>query len=569
MKFTITFICLLAATLMGYAEIALTIRGIPGSLRIIDTPLDNPEPDTLSYDDRGTNYMIGSVSDYYIFTRFTPPADFQLRSIYVGIRDDAGSALPCSVWVHAANGTRLGEELSSAAITVTEGVGMYDVTLPEPVNFAANENFFVVVGRSPGYLAGWSPIVDGSTSSNRSSFTLGDRVGGPWQVLPVDVRIRTGGSLASYGDLCAQECFNDLNHRGPSFFVLSGDTIVLKGLVTNLSDEDATPFTAAWMVTDDDGAVQYLDSISVNGLEAGSQSVLTAPAAFNPERSAGFTARFSIRYGADGDSSNNNCLLRMWNGTLPGWYGYNDLLMSGAGNHDIGWMSGVSFKPAQYPASVDSVVIGCGSSSTTEIRIYQNDIDDIPAGDPIWRQFIELNFGLHQFTITPPVEIDSGASFTVAFVYAENSTLAFDTEPPNAAAITGMGTTVWLHGPDGWQPDYSGNFLMRAFLDTVSRSPVTDRPSGYHLPERVELQQNFPNPFNPSTTIRYVLPQARRVRLDVFNTVGQRLVTLAEGLQPAGSHAAVWDARGVSSGVYFYRLQMDRATFTQQMLLLK
>ena len=92
-------------------------------------------------------------------------------------------------------------------------------------------------------------------------------------------------------------------------------------------------------------------------------------------------------------------------------------------------------------------------------------------------------------------------------------------------------------------------------------------------PERFELGSNFPNPFNPSTIIPYQLPAPTRVRLEVFNLLGQRISTLVDGEQPAGFHAAQWDAtdaagQAVGAGVYLYRLSGDGAKITRRMLLI-
>ena len=59
--------------------------------------------------------------------------------------------------------------------------------------------------------------------------------------------------------------------------------------------------------------------------------------------------------------------------------------------------------------------------------------------------------------------------------------------------------------------------------------------------EQFYLGQNYPNPFNPSTIIPYRLPVSTRVRLEVFNVLGQRLATLVDAEQPAGFHTATWD----------------------------
>ena len=69
------------------------------------------------------------------------------------------------------------------------------------------------------------------------------------------------------------------------------------------------------------------------------------------------------------------------------------------------------------------------------------------------------------------------------------------------------------------------------------------------------LYQNVPNPVRTGTTISFRLPRAMEVRLDVYDVAGRRVETLIEGPMPPGLHAVRWDGAGVSSGVYFYRLQ--------------
>jgi len=80
------------------------------------------------------------------------------------------------------------------------------------------------------------------------------------------------------------------------------------------------------------------------------------------------------------------------------------------------------------------------------------------------------------------------------------------------------------------------------------------------LPRTFSLQQNYPNPFNPSTTLSWQLPEASEVTVEIYNSLGQRLLTLVDEKQTAGNHQIIWDARSegnaeLSSGIYFIRMQ--------------
>ncbi|MFC1481149.1 carboxypeptidase regulatory-like domain-containing protein [Candidatus Neomarinimicrobiota bacterium] len=95
------------------------------------------------------------------------------------------------------------------------------------------------------------------------------------------------------------------------------------------------------------------------------------------------------------------------------------------------------------------------------------------------------------------------------------------------------------------------------------------------VPTEFSLEQNFPNPFNPSTTINFNLPVSGNAKLVVYNLLGQEVRTLSTGLMDAGTYKAVWNSRDnlgrkVGSGMYFYRLVLDnKVVATKKMLLMK
>lgn len=83
------------------------------------------------------------------------------------------------------------------------------------------------------------------------------------------------------------------------------------------------------------------------------------------------------------------------------------------------------------------------------------------------------------------------------------------------------------------------------------------------------LSQNYPNPFNPTTVIKYNLPQSEYVVLRIYNSVGEEIETIVDGFQTTGEHKVTWQPNGLTSGVYFYRLQAGDRFETKKLILQK
>ncbi len=93
--------------------------------------------------------------------------------------------------------------------------------------------------------------------------------------------------------------------------------------------------------------------------------------------------------------------------------------------------------------------------------------------------------------------------------------------------------------------------------------------SSLPMPTTFALGQNYPNPFNPTTVIRYQLPVSNRVTLKIYNVLGQEVKTLVDEVQDVGFKSVQWDASGIASGVYFYRIQAGTFVASKKLLLLK
>jgi len=90
-----------------------------------------------------------------------------------------------------------------------------------------------------------------------------------------------------------------------------------------------------------------------------------------------------------------------------------------------------------------------------------------------------------------------------------------------------------------------------------------------NLPKGYELDQNYPNPFNATTEIGFTLGEASNVKLEVYNSIGQRVVTLVDGYLESGDHRFMWDAGEAASGVYFYHFKVGEYDVARKMVLLK
>jgi len=108
------------------------------------------------------------------------------------------------------------------------------------------------------------------------------------------------------------------------------------------------------------------------------------------------------------------------------------------------------------------------------------------------------------------------------------------------------------------QVDYDGSYEYSDVISVVITSPVS-----------YDIQQNFPNPFNPATTISYSLPIKAQVGLVIYNALGESVIQLVNEEKEAGNYSVKFEATNLPSGIYFYKLQAGSFTETKKMVLMK
>ena len=161
----------------------------------------------------------------------------------------------------------------------------------------------------------------------------------------------------------------------------------------------------------------------------------------------------------------------------------------------------------------------------------------------------------------------------------EKNNNGFEVERKSAASefvkigfVKGNGTTTnvssYSFTDKNVKADYSYRLKQIDFDGTFAYSNIVN-VSANQLPVTFALGQNFPNPFNPTTSISYSLPQAGVVNLAIFNTLGQKVKEVVNSYQEAGNYTVSLNVSDLSSGNYIYNISVNGKSINKKMLLLK
>ncbi|GAB4182793.1 MAG: hypothetical protein Kow00108_19750 [Calditrichia bacterium] len=188
------------------------------------------------------------------------------------------------------------------------------------------------------------------------------------------------------------------------------------------------------------------------------------------------------------------------------------------------------------------------ASKTFTVLDYENDGDpDIVTATNLNDMVLYLNNGFGEFEIMRLCRTTNFGLTPVTMVHGD-----FNNDDLTDVAVLTIN-------------DFSTIFNLNYIVNIGNEGPEPDNK----IPQRFSLSQNFPNPFNPTTTIRYDLPERTHVELSIHNILGRKIKTVINGMKPAGRHQIYVDMTGVSSGVYFYRLKTKNFIETKKMIFLK
>jgi hypothetical protein len=162
---------------------------------------------------------------------------------------------------------------------------------------------------------------------------------------------------------------------------------------------------------------------------------------------------------------------------------------------------------------------------------------------------------------------------TSAWVLSANSYVTTFSDPSGISGtsvtnITGNGCNVYYDASLAANSSLGGKtYSLMNGGSLLPKGATGIEETTVNLPMILTLHQNFPNPFNPTTSIIYEIPRQTYVTLTVYNLLGQRVAQLAEGMRPAGTYSAIFNAEGLASGVYVFQLHAGNTVFTRKMVL--
>lgn len=199
---------------------------------------------------------------------------------------------------------------------------------------------------------------------------------------------------------------------------------------------------------------------------------------------------------------------------------------------------------------------------------------DAPAVDIIARGVGTLVNDAAYGDLTPYLSVPA-ANYTLDITPAQNNSTIVASFTAPLSGLAGGAATVFASGfftPSNNQNGAGfGVFAALPNGTVVEFSPVTsiERDEFSFAPAKFELNANYPNPFNPSTVISFSIPQKEFVTLKVFNVIGQEVATLVNDELNSGNYKFTFDAKDLTSGIYFYKITAGSFVETRKMNLLK
>ncbi len=363
-----------------------------------------------------------------------------------------------------------------------------------------------------------------------------------------------------------------MNEGSSGIFELTGSDVDIWCKINNAGNQDETDATVTAEVRSSVGVVVWDATENLGAMTAGENREITFATPFAATDAGTYKVYVEVDLTGDMNSSNDHIGSELGIMNIPGEMGYDD----GGSEYAWGWAGGnggmgVRYAPPVYPAEITQVSFYFSGTTFVphDLKILDDDGVNGAPGSEFYTEAITPSATLAwlYYDIDPPVEITEGYFYLGLIQGGESSSFGLDTtsiDPPSRQ--TWEFTGVWAP----FRNQLTDEYMIRCTIDaeTSAVEPIDPTVASFTLLE------NYPNPFNPTTTIRYNMPTPGMVTLKVFDISGRLVNTLVNGQNPEGLHRITWDGTDVngnqvSTGIYFYQIDTPHQHQTQKMVLIK
>ena len=247
------------------------------------------------------------------------------------------------------------------------------------------------------------------------------------------------------------------------------------------------------------------------------------------------------------------------------------VLADSAENGTSNWptMTNWSIVTTKYLSPAHSFKGICTNSGVNQMVSIPLNLSTYPAVYLSWYQKYALETG-YDFGYVD-VSSNNGTSWSRLATYNGVDSATWKFQSFNITSLVGGSTNMLVRFRDSCDANtnYDGWYVDNIKISAYQVSPLVGINGNVEEPFTYSLAQNYPNPFNPMTNISYSIPKSGMVTLKVYNTLGMEIATLVNEVKQAGNNTITFNAAGLSSGVYFYRIESGDFVDIKKMVLLK
>ena len=430
---------------------------------------DDPQPDTLSYNDGVGGWILNGPTNLWSSTRFTPANDFEVRAVYIQVANPQNASSRWYAYVMSSNaaGAPTGVPLAEAEMPMMPVSNTWEYAeFDSYVTFTGGEEFHIIYGPAPSGSyptgGGFWPAMDDAPTGSRNHYATGATIPTAWTTNNYgDYMVMAGGEYApGFTDIQAVNAFTS----DRLYWNLPNNEITFKATVQNVGFMDVQSFAAQWDVFSE-GVSIWASAVLEGPITAGQTISFNADENWWAATPGIYEIRLYVNAPDDINATNDTTWLELYVTDLndmPYTYAHEEL----TGNTTTD-MWGISFNLPESPAHIDSIEVYIPYGGNSTVAVLLNDGFSGGPNTEVWTTTVTADSGWNTFY---PDNLNVFEDmFTIT--YTGDSPLSSTSTGINSANNDSMMTSAWSQSGANWEKFYSGDWPFTVYLDTTSAIP--------------------------------------------------------------------------------------------------